>query len=133
MQSQKSAPVLVYGTRLMDDLEPAMLDFITTNVNSFNKWDLIRFFYENRQTTDTAENIAHYAGRTVAVMEQELEALVESGLMVKRGLNGASTYSLGSNEKTGALMSKFVSACEDRYFRIKVVYHIVQGDHSGEI
>jgi hypothetical protein len=53
--------------------------------------------------------------------------------MVKRGLNGASTYSLGSDEKTWAAVGNFVSACEDRDIRIRVVYQIVRGDRSGEI
>jgi hypothetical protein len=133
MQLQKTDSTPVFVTRLMNDLEPALLDFIKTNVNSFIKWDLLRLFYENQNTIDTAENIAKYAGRTVTVIEQELEDLVESGLMVKRGLNGASTYSLGSDEKAWAAVGNFVSACEDRDIRIRVVYQIVRGDRSGEI
>jgi hypothetical protein len=133
MQSQKSDPIFTYGTRLVDDLEPTMLDFIKTNVNSFNKWDLLRYFYSNWQTIDTAEKIAQYAGRTVPMIERELDDLVDSGVMVKRRLNGVATYSLGSDAQTWALINKFVSACEDKLFRIKVVYHIVQRNHSGEI
>jgi hypothetical protein len=110
----------------MDDLEPTLLDFIKTNVNSFIKWDLLRLFYKNRHTIDTAENIARYAGRNVAVIKKELEDLVNSGIMVKKGLDGISTYSLESDETTWALVSQFVSACEDRDIRIKVVYHIVR-------
>lgn len=75
---------------------------------------------------DTAENIAKYVGRTVMVIEPELEDLIESGLIVKRGLNGVSTYTLVSDETSRALVSSFISACEDREIRIKVVYHIVQ-------
>lgn len=75
---------------------------------------------------NTAENIAKYAGRTVMVIEPELEDLVKSRLIVKRGLNGVSTYTLVSDEITRALVSNFISACEDRDIRIKVVYHIVQ-------
>ena len=125
MLSQKSDTTSVFVTRLMEDLEPALLDFVKTNVNSFIKWDLLRLFHENRDIIDTAENIAKYVGRTVGVIEQELEDLVESGLMVKRGLDGGFTYSLVSDETTWASVSNFVSACEDRDIRIKVVYHIV--------
>jgi|GEM_PF-6112297 len=67
-----------FVTRLMDDVEPALLDFIKTNVNSFIKWDLLKLFAANWDTLDSAENIARYVGRTVAVIEQELEDLVES-------------------------------------------------------
>jgi hypothetical protein len=129
--SQKTDSTSNFVTRLIDDLEPAMLDFIKSNVNSFIKWDLLRLFYENHDLIDTPENVAKYAGRTVAVIERELEDLVTSGLMIKKGLNGIpSTYSLASDEKTWSLISQFISACEDRHFRIKVVYHIVQGIQS---
>ena len=124
-QSQHSDRTPVFATYLLDDLEPTMLDFIKTNVNSFTKWDLIRFFYKNQHTIDTAEKIAQYAGRTVPVIVRGLDDLVDSGIMVKRGVEGVLTYSLGNDEKTWALMSEFVSGCEDRDFRIKVIYHIV--------
>ena len=125
-QLQKSDGPPSFVTHLMNDMEPTLLDFIKTNVNSFIKWDLIRFFYKNRDTIDTAENIARHAGRNVAVIEQELDDLVEGGIIAKRGLDGVPTYLLGSDEKMLALMSKFVSACEQREFRVKVVHRIVR-------
>ena len=128
MLSQKSDSAPLFVTQWMDDLDPTLLDFMKTNVNSFIKWDLIRFFYENRDTTDTAGNIAKYTGRNVLVIERELEDLVGSGIMVKRGLDGVPIYSLGSDEKIWALIGKFMSACEHRDNRIKVIYHIVRGD-----
>ncbi|MCL4302309.1 MAG: hypothetical protein KJ077_41860 [Anaerolineae bacterium] len=130
-QSQEADPPRLLMTQLMDDLEPAMLDFVKTNVNSFTKWDLLRFFYNNRHMTNTAENIAKYAGRTVSMIERELDEWVDNGIVVKSGQNGASAYSLMSDETTWALMSEFVSGCEDRHFRIKVVHHIIQADPAS--
>ena len=40
--------------RLMADMDPELLNFLRTRVNSFVKWDLIRFFGENPYPTDTA-------------------------------------------------------------------------------
>jgi hypothetical protein len=57
------------AARLMGDMAPQLLEFLKTKVNSFVKWDLVRFFHENPNTTDTAENIARYAGRDVATIE----------------------------------------------------------------
>jgi hypothetical protein len=88
---------------------------------------LIRFFHKNRHTVDTAENIAQYAGRKVSGIKQELDDLVDGGVIVKRGLDGIPIYLLGSDDKMWILISKFVSACEHRDFRVKVVYHIVHG------
>ena len=68
-----------FTARLMDDMDPILLDFVKNKVNSFIKWDLVRFFHENPHTADTVENIAKYAGRNVTAVEPELEELVDSG------------------------------------------------------
>ena len=75
-----------FTARLMDEMDPVMLDFVKTKVNSFIKWDLVRFFHENPHTADTVDNIAKYAGRNVDAVEPELEELVESGIMKKTEL-----------------------------------------------
>lgn len=116
-----------FTARLMDDMDPALLDFVKTKVNSFIKWDLVRFFYENPHTADTVENIAKYAGRNASAVKPELEDLVESGIMEKRILDEIPIYSLAADESMRTLVDKFILACEDRHFRVKAVYHIIRG------
>jgi hypothetical protein len=116
-----------FTARLMDDMDPALLDFVKTKVNSFVKWDLVRFFHENPHTADTVENIAKYAGRNVTAVGPELEELVESGIMKKSMLGDTAVYSLETDEEMHALVDKFILACEDRHFRVKAVYHIIRG------
>lgn len=116
-----------FTARLMDDMDPRLLDFVKTKVNSFIKWDLIRFFYENPNTNDSAENIARYAGRNVSAVEPELEELVGSGVMQKRHLDDLTVYSLAADEEMRKLVDEFILACEDRHFRVKAVYHIIRG------
>lgn len=116
-----------FTARLMDDMDPVLLDFVKTKVNSFIKWDLVRFFHENPHTQDTIENIAKYAGRNVTAVEPELEELVKSGIMKKSSLGETSIYSLEADETMQALVDKFILACEDRHFRVKAVYHIIRG------
>jgi len=116
-----------FTARLMNDMDPRLLDFVKTKVNSFIKWDLIRFFYENPNTTDSADNIARYAGRNVAAVEPELEELVSGGVMERRYVDDLAVYSLASNEEMRKLVDEFILACEDRHFRVKAVYHIIRG------
>ena len=116
-----------FTARLMNDMDPALLDFVKDKVNSFIKWDLVRFFYENPHTADTVENIAKYAGRNVEAVRPELEDLVEGGIMQKKVLNNTPIYSLSTDEAMRALVDKFIQACEDRHFRVKAVYHIIRG------
>jgi hypothetical protein len=117
-----------FTARLMDDMDPILLDFVKTKVNSFIKWDLVRFFYENPHTADTVENIAKYAGRNADAVRPELEDLVESGIMEKKPLDShTNIYALATDETMRALVDQFIIACEDRHFRVKAVYHIIRG------
>jgi hypothetical protein len=116
-----------FTARLMNDMDPRLLDFVKTKVNSFIKWDLIRFFYENPNTADSADNIARYAGRNVAAVKPELEDLVSSGVMEKRYVDDLAVYSLASDDEMRKLVDEFILACEDRHFRVKAVYHIIRG------
>ena len=115
-----------FTAKLMNDMDPALLDFVKSKVNSFIKWDLIRFFYENPNTIDSAENIARHTGRHVDAVEPELDGLVESGVMEKRAVDGTAIYTVASDQDMRALIEKFILACEDRHFRVKAVYHIIK-------
>ena len=115
-----------FTAKLMDDMDARLLDFIKNKVNSFIKWDLVRFFYGNPNTTDSVENIAKYAGRNIAAVQSELEELVESGVMRMQLVDDLSVYSLDSDEEMRQLIEKFILACEDRHFRVKAVYHIIR-------
>ncbi len=110
----------------MDDIDPALLNFIKTKVGSFLKWDMLRFLHENPHTADTVENFAKYIGRNATSVKFELEDLVESDIMQKQMLDKMPVYSLSTDEAIRALVDQFILACEDRHFRVKVVYHIVR-------
>lgn len=113
--------------RLMADIDPELLDFLRTRVNSFVKWDLIRFFGENPHTTDTAENIARYAGRNVEAVQAALRELAAQGVLTESRLGEMTVYSLASNPETRRLVRRFLEATNDRQFRVKAIYHIIRG------
>jgi len=104
-----------------------LLDFVKSKVTSFIKWDLIRFFHENPDTVDTAENIARYAGRSLNAVEPELEELEMSGIMQRRIIGEQVVFSLADDPAIRQRIAEFVRACEDRQFRVKAVYHIIRG------
>jgi len=113
--------------RLMADMEPRLLEFLQTKIDSFVKWDLIRFFHENPYTMDTADNIARYAGRSVDVIRSDLDELVRDGVLEETQLGDMTTYSLASNQENRELLERFVEASNDRQFRVKAIYHIIRG------
>lgn len=116
-----------FTAKLMNDMDPALLDLIQSKVTSFVKWDLVRFFYENPNTMDSAENIARYVGRNVGSVVPELDELAEDGVMDKRIVGQILTYSLAEDNEMRQLIERFILACEDRHFRVKAVYHIIKG------
>lgn len=113
--------------RVMADMDPELLNFLRTRVNSFVKWDLIRFFGENPYTTDTAENIARYAGRNVETTRAELAELAAQGVLVEQRLGEMTVYSLSSDPEVRRLIQRFLEASNDRRFRVKAIYHIIRG------
>jgi len=115
------------ATRLMGDMAPQLLEFLKNKVNTFVKWDLVRFFHENPNTTDTAENIARYAGRDVATIEVEMDELVGAGVLSRQRIGDLTVYSLVEDPAMRTLVDQFILACDDRQFRVKAIYHIIRG------
>jgi hypothetical protein len=115
------------AARLMGDMDTRLLDFLKNQVNSFVKWDLVRFFHENPNTADTAENVARYAGRDPAAIEDELAELVASQVLHSETIGDLTVYSLATDQEMRDLIEQFVLACDDRQFRVKAIYHIIRG------
>ena len=87
-----------FAASLMDDMDPRLLDLIQTRVNSFIKWDLVRFFHDNPHTTDTADSIARYTGRDVRTVEPELIQLAQDGVLDMEDLSGMRVYTLTQDQ-----------------------------------
>jgi circadian clock protein KaiC len=103
----------------MADMDPRLLEFLQKKINSFVKWDLVRFFYDNPHTTDTADNIARYAGRSVETIRHELAELSQEQVLEENQLGDMTVYSLASDRQTRELLEQFVQASDDRQFRVK--------------
>ena len=115
------------AARLMGDMDPELLDFLKTKVNTFIKWDLVRFFHENPHTSDTAANVARYVGRDVGAIDAELGELVGTGVLERQRVGELVVYSLTSDAPMRGLIRQFAQACDDRQFRVKAIYHIIRG------
>lgn len=102
-------------------------DFLRNKVNSFIKWDLVRFFHDNPHTKDTADNIARYTGRDKKTIERELSGLVAVGVMEAKEVNKVRVYQLTSDQTMRDTINAFMDACHDRDFRIKAINHVIHG------
>lgn len=110
-----------------DKIDEAIRDFLRNKVDSFVKWDLVRFFHDNPHTRDTAENIARYTGRDVATIEDELNGLVRVRVLNAADVSGMRIYELVPDEKTRSIIDRFMEACHDRQFRVKAIHHLIEG------
>lgn len=115
-----------YGEFSSHELPPEMLAFVQTKIDSFIKWDVLRFLKDNPQAADTSVGLAQCVGRQPEVVSPELEEMAEDGLLRARDVGGMTVYSLTQDEATRDLISRFLDGCEDRRFRLRVVFHVAR-------
>ena len=113
--------------KTQDDVQ--LLNFIKTKLNTFVKWDLVRFFHDNPFAEDTAENIARYTGRELYEIEVELAALVEQGIIQANDVGQTRVYRMVKDADTRERIHQFVIACDDRDFRVKAIQQVIEGLH----
>lgn len=112
--------------RLMESLDPELVEFIRTKINSFIKWDLLKLLYSNPHTVDTAERLARQCGRSLESVLKSLEEMVREGLLEMHFVAGIPVYSISKEESVRRLVEKFLEACKNRQVRVRVVYHILK-------
>jgi hypothetical protein len=109
------------------DMDRVWETFLRYRVNSFIKWDLVRFFYDNPHTEDTAENIANTIGRDVRTVQRELDGLVSADVLDANNLSGGRIYRYSNNVESRRLVADFMRACHNREFRVKAIQHVIAG------
>ena len=114
------------ASRMMDDIEPALLVFLQEKVNSFVKWDLVRFFHDNPHAADTVENIARYTGRVSQQIGGEVTELVQAGVLEQQAAGNQTIYTLSRNAEMRKLIRSFVLACDDRNFRVWAISQVIR-------
>lgn len=114
-------------SNLPSNTDTSLMEFLRDKVNTFVRWDLIRFFNDNPHAMDTAENIARYTGRDARAVETELVGLVEDKVLCMQRSNGLSIFSLSSDPTVRDLIKRFVLACDDRQFRVNAINQVIRG------
>lgn len=108
-------------------IDPKLMEFLREKVNTFVRWDLIRFFNDNPHAMDTAENIAHYIGREVRPVEAELLGLVEDNVLKLNQNATVRVFSLSNDPSVRDVVNRFVLACDDREFRVNAINQVIRG------
>jgi len=113
-------------SRVYDDMDPQLLQFIKKYVDSFIKWDLLLFFHKNPHTIDTVDNIARYAGRDPEIVGEELSELAARGILRETKMGDLVIYALNTSTKIQEQLMRFVEASEDQQFRVRATYHVIR-------
>lgn len=108
-------------------IDPKLMEFLREKVNTFVRWDLIRFFHDNPHAMDTAENIAQYIGRDVRPVEAELLGLVDDNILTLTQNAKVRVYALSNDPNVHEVVNRFVLACDDRQFRVKAINQVIRG------
>lgn len=111
------------------DLDVKWLSFIQTNVNSFTKWDLLHFFYDNPHTLDSADNIASFIVRDTASVAAALDGLVRAGMVEREQRSGVVIYHLSKHQEVRQTVTDFIRACHNRDFRARAIRTVLKTKH----
>lgn len=115
------------STVRVDKMDAKWENFLQHKVNSFIKWDLVRFFHDNPQTADTADNIAGYIGRDTKTVQRELDELVAADVLDASLVSGMMIFRYSSSADSRNLVAEFVNACHNREFRVRAIQHVIHG------
>jgi hypothetical protein len=103
-----------------------LLNFLREKVNTFTKWDLVRFFHDNPHAEEIAPNIARFIGRDLTEVSSDLTSLVAAKVLQRRTVSGVQVYKLEDDTATRALIAEFVSACDDPEFRVQAIHEVIE-------
>jgi hypothetical protein len=101
--------------------------FLRQKLNSFVKWDIVRFFHDNPHAVETADDIARALGREGDEVPEALKALTASKVLSMKTVSGTAVFSLADDPKMRTLVREFVSACDDRDFRAAAIQQVIDG------
>ncbi len=112
--------------RCLREADPALVAFLTENIDSLLKWDILQFFHNNPHAADTPTQIAHALGRDRESVAPALASLAASRLLRERTASGATVYMLTDDVQHRREIAAFMRACHDPRFRRSAILHVLQ-------
>lgn len=107
------------------DMDAMWANFIKTKVNSFIKWDLVRFFHNNPYAVETADNIARFIARDIATVKYELDELSRLGVVEATVKSKSVVYRFTGSSELREQVDDFIKACHNYDFRVQAINAII--------
>lgn len=110
--------------------DPRLIVFMQERVNTFAKWDLVRFFDANPHLVDTPAAIAQSVGRDAAEVSGALAELVTAGVFVALNIADSDSrpqavFKLTPEAGVRTQLRAFVQACDDPTFRMNAIRQVM--------
>jgi hypothetical protein len=125
----------------MNDTVPSIIDLgidqetsarLLPLLDSFAKWELLRFLHDNPNVEAAIEDLARYTGRDETELKPAASALHAAGLFRQGEGEYGYIYSLTSDEKLRGMIGDLVdSFIADRLVRLAVSSHILKAHRES--
>ncbi len=120
----------------MIDPVPSMVDLgidqeaaatLLPHLDSFVKWELLRFLHDNPNLEAAIEDLARYTGRDETELKPAARALHAARLFDQGDGETGYTYSITSDEKMRGMVDQLVQGfVADRLVRLAISSHILK-------
>ncbi|MDD2485950.1 MAG: hypothetical protein PHD91_03180 [bacterium] len=106
--------------------------FLTETANSLIKLDLIIYFHDKSSSWYDLEEISVFMGRSIEVLDSELEELVLKGIIEKSICSQKikTVYRYGGDESTRKRVDSFISSYNDYIERLKIICTLLKNDSA---
>ena len=123
----------------LEDLgvDPHATDALLPHLDSFVKWEVLRFLTANPETIATVEDLARYTGRDETELKPSAQALSGAGLLhqveaMEQEIGSGYAYSLTQDERLRGYATHLAEGFqEDRLIRLLVSSHILKAQKES--
>lgn len=111
-------------------IDPRLLRLVREEINSFTKWDVLKFFRDHPDQPETINHVAAYCGREESVVEQAVTELARKGFLIRQHVGGLTVYTQSTKPNKEELISLFLSSCEDPALCVQAIAELVREEQS---
>lgn len=113
-------------------IKPQVMDRLLPHLDSFVKWELLRFLHSNPETAATVEELARYTGRDEMELKPAARALAAAGIVQQNDAGSGYEYSLTKDDTLRHLINHLIqSYLGDRLVRDAISNQILRNQHQA--
>lgn len=108
-------------------VDPEVAERLLPHLDSFVKWELLRFLHDNPGVEAAIEDLARYTGRDETEIKPAARALHSAGMLCQSDGETGYVYSLVKDGETREMIDRLVDGfVADRLVRLAISSHILK-------